>query len=46
MNLIHHLPVLLIILPLSASLLSPILSKLWKQLGRILVIASLAASFL
>lgn len=46
MNLIHHLPVLLIFLPLSASLLSPILSKLWKQLGRILVIASLAASFL
>lgn len=45
MNLTQHLPVLIIILPLSASLLSPFVSRLHRIIGKIMVIFSLAASF-
>ncbi|MCU6763137.1 Multiple resistance and pH homeostasis protein D [uncultured Roseburia sp.] len=46
MVLTTHLPVLIVLLPLSAALLCTFLSKIMGQLGKILVIASLAASFL
>ncbi len=46
MFVIRHLPVLIILLPLSASLLCTFLSRISKLLGKLLVIASLAASFL
>ena len=45
MNLMEHLPVLIVILPLSAALLSAFLSMLSKKLGKGLVLFSLAASF-
>lgn len=46
MNLITHLPVLVIALPLSAALLCTFLSRLCQWLGKGLVIASLAGSML
>ena len=46
MNFMEHLPVLVIALPLSAALLCTFLSRISQWLGKILVIASLAGSFL
>lgn len=46
MYLANHLPVLVIALPLSAALLCTFLSRINKWLGKGLVIASLAGSFL
>lgn len=45
MNFIQHLPVLIVIIPLSAALLSILISKFFIRIGRLLVILSLAASF-
>lgn len=46
MYLTQHLPVLIVLLPLSASLLCPFLSRLHRMIGRSLAVFALAASFL
>ncbi len=46
MNFMEHLPVLVIALPLSAALLCTFLSRIHLWIGKLLVIASLAGSFL
>ena len=46
MNIMNHLPVLIVILPLTFGLLSPFLSRLHKNLGQAFVIGSTGCSFL
>lgn len=46
MNIIHHFPVLIIIFPFSAALLSPFFSRIQRSLGKYLVTISLFLSFI
>ncbi len=43
---IQHFPVLIPLLPLTAGMLSPLLSKIYKQLGKWVVLAAIAVSLI
>ena len=42
----QHFPVLIVLLPLSAALLSPFFSFMYRQAGKWIAVAALAGSFL